>query len=216
MTGKWIDISQPLQNNIAEWPGDTPFSYEVAYSKAETGSVNIGKLTTSTHMGTHIDAPFHFDDNGLKVLDLPIDLYIGRARVLDFSGKESIGRADLEDIDFGGAERILLKTGSRPDSNVFPVKFTYLRTDIGPLLKERGVRLIGIDAPSVDPETSKTVSAHHSLNENGVLILENIVLSAVEPGDYELIALPLPLKDGDGSPVRAVLRSMEEGNNNHD
>jgi len=216
MTGKWIDISQPLQNNIAEWPGDTPFSYEVAYSKAETGSVNIGKLTTSTHMGTHIDAPFHFDDNGLKVLDLPIDLYIGRARVLDVSGKESIGRADLEDIDFGGAERILLKTGSRPDPNVFPVKFTYLRTDIGPLLKERGVRLVGIDGPSVDPETSKTVSAHHSLNENGVLILENIVLSAVEPGDYELIALPLPLKDGDGSPVRAVLRLMEEGNNNHD
>ena len=216
MTGKWIDISQPLQNTIAEWPGDTPFSYEVAYSKAETGSVNIGKLTTSTHMGTHIDAPFHFDDNGLKVLELPIDLYIGRARVLDVSGKESIGRADLEDIDFGGAERILLKTGSRPDPNVFPENFTYLRADIGPLLKERGVRLIGIDAPSVDPETSKTISAHHSLNENGVLILENIVLSAVNPGDYELIALPLPLKDGDGSPVRAVLRSMEEGNSSHD
>ena len=68
MTKKWIDISQPLQNGIAEWPGDTPFSYEVAFSTADTGSVNIGKLTTSTHMGTHIDAPFHFDDNGLKVL----------------------------------------------------------------------------------------------------------------------------------------------------
>ncbi len=216
MTGKWIDISQPLQNNIAEWPGDTPFSYEVAYSKAETGSVNIGKLTTSTHMGTHIDAPFHFDDNGLKVLDLPIDLYIGRARVIDVSGKESVGHSDLKDIDFGGAERILLKTGSRPDPNVFPETFTYLRPDIGPLLKERGVRLIGVDAPSVDPETSKTVSAHHSLNENGVLILENIVLNEVEPGDYELIALPLPLKDGDGSPVRAVLRSIEGGHPSHD
>ncbi len=209
MKENWIDISQPLQNGIAEWPGDTPFSYEVAYAKSETGSVNIGKLTTSTHMGTHIDAPFHFDDNGLKVLDLPIDLYIGRARVLDVSGKESVGRSDLEDIDFGGAERVLLKTGSRPDSTVFPEMFTYLRADIGPLLKERGVRLIGIDTPSVDPETSKTVSAHHSLNDNGVLILENIVLSTVEPGDYELIALPLPLKDGDGSPVRAVLRAIE-------
>lgn len=209
MTGKWIDISQPLQNNIAEWPGDTPFSYEVAFTKAETGSVNIGKLTTSTHMGTHIDAPFHFDENGMKVLDLPIDLYIGRARVLDVSGKESVGRSDVEDIDFGGAERILLKTGSRPDATIFPPSFTYLRADIGPLLKERGVRLIGVDTPSVDPEISKTVEAHHSLNENGVMILENIVLSEVEPGDYELIALPLPLQDGDGSPVRAVLRAME-------
>ena len=209
MTGKWIDISQPLHNEIAEWPGDTPFSYDVAYSKTETGSVNIGKLSTSTHMGTHIDAPFHFDDNGLKVLDLPIDLYIGRARVVDVSGKESIGRVELEAIDFGGAERILLKTGSRPDSNVFPETFTYLRPDIGPLLKERGVRLIGVDTPSVDPETSKTVSAHHALNDNGVMILENIVLSGVEAGDYELIALPLPIKEGDGSPVRAVLRAIE-------
>lgn len=206
MTGKWIDISQPLQNGIAEWPGDTPFSYEVRFAKMDTGSVNIGKMTTSMHMGTHIDAPFHFDDNGLKVHDLPIDLYIGRALVIDVTGVEYVGRAELESIDFGGAERILLKTGSRPDANVFPQKFTVLRADIGPLLKERGVRLIGIDTPSVDPEESKLMEAHHALNDNGVMILENIVLTAVEPGDYELIALPLPLRDGDGSPVRAVLR----------
>ncbi|MEK5036482.1 arylformamidase [Sporosarcina sp. FSL K6-3457] len=206
MTEKWIDISQPLQNDIAEWPGDTPFTYEVAFVKADTGSVNIGKMTTSTHMGTHIDAPFHFDDNGKRVLDLPIDLYIGRARVIDVTGAESVGRAELEGIDFGGAERILLKTGSRPDANVFPKEFTVLRADIGSLLKERGVRLIGVDTPSVDPEDSKLLEAHHALNNNGVMILENIVLSAVESGDYELIALPLPLRDGDGSPVRAVLR----------
>jgi arylformamidase len=211
MTGKWIDISQPLQNGIAEWPGDTPFSYEVKFIKAYTGSVNIGKITTSTHMGTHIDAPFHFDNEGEKVLDLPIDLYIGRARILDVSGLTSVGRADLEHLDFGGAERILLKTLSRPDSTIFPEKFTYLHSDIGPLFKERGVRLIGVDTPSVDPEDSKTLDAHHSLNKNGVHILENIVLNHVEPGDYELIALPLPLAGGDGSPVRAVVRSIEGG-----
>lgn len=205
----WIDISQPLRNGIAEWPGDTPFSYEVAFSKAETGSVNIGKITTSTHMGTHIDAPFHFDDNGVKVLDLPIDLYIGRARVLDVAGNESVGRAELEALDFGGAERILLKTGRSSDVTIFPEKFTYLREDVGPLLKERGVRLIGVDTPSVDPEQSKTLDAHHALHANDVHILENIVLARIEPGDYELIALPLPLVDSDGSPVRAVLRRIE-------
>lgn len=212
MKGQWIDISQPLQNGIAEWPGDTPFTYEVAFSKANTGSVNIGKISTSTHMGTHVDAPFHFDDEGKKVLDLPIDLYIGRARVIDVSGKESIGRAELENQDFGGAERVLLRTLSRPDSTVFPETFTTLRADIGPLLQERGVRLIGVDTPSVDPEDSKTMDAHHSLNDNGVHILENIVLDQVAPGDYELIALPLPLADGDGSPVRAVLRSIGGAN----
>ncbi|CAM3188680.1 arylformamidase [Filibacter tadaridae] len=215
MTGKWIDISQPLQNDIAEWPGDTPFSYEVAFAKVDTGSVNIGKLTTSTHMGTHIDAPFHFDDAGKKVLDLDINLYIGKARVIDVSGLESVGHSDLENIDFGGVARVLLRTSSRPDANVFPEEFTYLRGDIGPLLNERGVKLIGVDTPSVDPEDSKLLEAHHSLNQNGVMILENIVLDSVEPGDYELIALPLPLAEGDGSPVRAVLRSVK-GSGSHE
>ena len=92
-------------------------------------------------MGTHIDAPFHYDDNGMKVHELPIDVYIGKARVIDVTGLESVGRSDLEGIDFGGVERILLKTSSRPDPTVFPETFTVLRTDIGPLLKERGVRL---------------------------------------------------------------------------
>ncbi|MHA6259094.1 arylformamidase [Sporosarcina sp. CAU 1771] len=205
----WIDISQPLRNGIAEWPGDTPFSYEVAFSKEETGSVNIGKITTSTHMGTHIDAPFHFDNDGLKVLDLPIDLYIGKARVVDVTGKESIGRAELEALDFGGAERVLLKTGKRADLTVFPEVFPFLRADIGPLLNERGVRLIGVDTPSVDPEQSKTLDAHHALHANGVHILENLVLDEIEAGDYELIALPLALADSDGSPVRAVLRPIK-------
>jgi arylformamidase len=209
MTGNWIDISQRLHNGIAEWPGDTPFSYEVRFLKADTGSVNIGKMTASMHIGTHIDAPFHYDDEGMKVHELPIDVYIGKARVIDVSGLKSVGRSDLEEIDFGGVERILLKTSSRPDQNVFPETFTVLRTDIGPLLKERGVRLIGVDTPSVDPEESKTLDAHHSLHNNGVFILENIVLEKVEPGDYELIALPLPIEGGDGSPVRAVIRRWQ-------
>lgn len=211
MKSEWIDISQPLKNGIAEWPGDTPFSYEVAFSKADTGSVNIGKLTTSTHMGTHIDAPFHFDNNGLKVLDLSVDLFIGRARVIDVTGCLTVGRKELEQIDFDGAERILLRTGSRDDLTVFPERFPVLRADIGPLLKERGVKLIGVEAPSVDSENSKTMDAHHALNDNGVVILENIVLRNVPAGDYELIALPLALAYGDGSPVRAVVRAIGAG-----
>lgn len=210
MTNEWIDISQPLQTGVAEWPGDTPFSYEVAFNKADTGSVNIGKLVTSTHMGTHIDAPFHFTDEGEKVHELPIDVYIGRALVIDLSNLPSIGRQELEALDFGGAERILLKTGQREDFTAFPEAFTYLRADIAPFLKERGVRLIGVDTPSVDPEDSKTLDAHHALHAHNVLILENIVLDNVEPGNYELIALPLRLYGADGSPVRAVIRPLNE------
>lgn len=208
MTKEWIDISQPLHNGHAEWPGDTPFSFEVAFTKEETGSVNIGKLSTSTHMGTHVDAPFHFLNEGDTVEQLPIDLYIGRARVIELSDCTSIGRKELEAIDFGGAERILLKTEKREDFTVFPPNFVTIEENLAPLLKERGVRLLGVDVPSVDAETSKTLDAHHALHQNGVMILENLVLNEVVPGDYELIALPLKIVGADGSPVRAVIRAI--------
>ncbi|EGQ24623.1 arylformamidase [Sporosarcina newyorkensis] len=209
MTNEWIDITQPLTKNIAEWPGDTPFSYEVAVSKEQSGSVNIGKLTMSTHIGTHTDAPFHYDNEGLRILDLPIDLYIGSACLIDVAGVDCVTRADLEHVNFEGAERILLRTGSHPTSTKFPERFTVIGEDVGPLLKERGVRLLGVDTPSVDAEDSKELLAHHSLYRNDVIIIENLVLHSLEPGQYELIALPLALAEADGSPVRAVVRKWE-------
>ncbi|MDV6377262.1 arylformamidase [Sporosarcina sp. GW1-11] len=209
MTNEWIDISQPLNKQIAEWPGDTPFSYEVAVSKEQSGSVNIGKLTMSTHIGTHTDAPFHYDDDGLRILDLPIDLYIGRACLIDVTGVNCVTRAHLENIDFKGAKRVLLRTSSHPTPKEFPENFTVIGEDVGPLLKERGVRLLGVDTPSVDSENSKELVAHHSLYRNDVIILENLVLDSLEVGHYELIALPLALEDADGSPVRAVVRRCQ-------
>lgn len=209
MTNPWIDITQPLNQRIAEWPGDTPFSYEVAVSKEQSGSVNIGKLTMSTHIGTHTDAPFHYDNNGLKILDLPVELYIGKACLVDVTGISCVTRADLVALDFGGAERLLLKTGSHPTPTKFPENFTVISEDVGPLLKERGVRLIGVDTPSVDSETSKDLLGHHSLYRNDVIIIENLVLHSLEAGYYELIALPLALEEADGSPVRAVIRRLE-------
>ncbi|MBS4205427.1 arylformamidase [Lederbergia citrea] len=205
---KWIDISQPLSNEIAVWPGDTPFSFELSFTKEQTGSVNIGSMTTSVHTGTHIDAPFHFDDEGKKVHELDLDLYIGRARVVDVTGHKSIGRRELESLQLYGVERLLLRMTNRRNPNEFPKQFTHLRADIGPFLQEKGVRLLGVDSPSVDPVDSKVMSAHHSLNDNGVFILENIVLEGVEPGDYELIALPLAIHGADGSPVRAVIKPL--------
>lgn len=205
--GNWIDISQPLSNEIATWPGDTKFTYEYV-TKEQTGSVNIGKITASLHTGTHIDAPFHFDDDGKKVHELELDLYIGRAKVIDVTGRESIGRKELEHVQLEGVERLLLRTTNRNNPTEFPETFTHLRADIGPFLQEQGVRLLGVDTPSVDPLESKEMDAHHSLHDHGVFILENLVLGDVESGDYELIALPLALQDADGSPVRAVLRPI--------
>ncbi|EOP54663.1 kynurenine formamidase [Bacillus cereus VDM053] len=207
-TSQWIDISQPLNNDIATWPGDTPFSYEVSWSKENSGSVNVGKLTMSIHTGTHIDAPFHFENDGKKVLDLDIDVYVGTARVIDVSGLESIGKKELESFNLEGVERLLLRTSSHGKANEFPDVIPHLRADIAPFLSEKGIRLIGVDVPSVDPLDDKELAAHHQLFKHGIHILENVVLDHVVDGDYELIALPLALTDADGSPVRAVIRPI--------
>ncbi|MBJ7984096.1 MULTISPECIES: arylformamidase [Bacillus] len=207
-TSQWIDISQPLNNDIATWPGDTPFSYEVSWSKEDSGSVNVGKLTMSIHTGTHIDAPFHFDNDGKKVLDLDIHVYVGAARVIDVSGLESIGKKELERFKLEGVERLLLRTSSHGKAQEFPEKIPYLRADIADFLSSKGIRLIGVDVPSVDPLDDKELEAHHQLFKHGIHILENVVLDHVADGDYELIALPLALTDADGSPVRAVIRPI--------
>ncbi|WP_028400182.1 arylformamidase [Ectobacillus panaciterrae] len=205
---KIIDISRKLERGTPTWPGDTPFSYEVSWTKEQSGSVNVGKLTMSIHTGTHVDAPFHFDSEGKRIYDLDLNIYAGPARIIDMSGRESIGASDLQDVDLTGTERLLLRTGSWKDPDEFPQTITYLRADLAPYLAEKGVRLIGVDVPSVDPLDSKELAAHHSLHMHQIHILEGIDLDRIEPGDYELIALPLPLAEGDGSPVRAVLRSL--------
>ncbi len=188
------------------WPGDTAFNYEVSWPMEESGSVNVGKIELSTHTGTHVDAPFHFDNEGKRIIELDLNLYIGHARVIDMIGKESIGADDLNEIDLDGCKRVLFRTLAWGNPDEFPEKIPHIEPNLAPFLGSKGIKLIGLDVPSVDPIDSKELLAHHSLNEHGIHILESLMLDEIEPGDYELIALPLPLVEGDGSPVRAVLR----------
>lgn len=201
-----FDISRKLENGMPVWPGDTAFQFEVSWPMEESGSVNVGRLELSTHTGTHVDAPFHFDNTGKRIIELDLSLYIGPARVIDMIGKESICAADLNGIDLDGCKRVLFRTLAWKNPTVFPENIPYIDPDLAPLLASKGVKLIGLDVPSVDPIDSKELPAHHSLNDNGIHILESLMLEEIEPGDYELIALPLPLVEGDGSPVRAILR----------
>ncbi len=207
MSRSIIDISQSLRNGIPPWPGDTEFSFEPTARLGEDGSVvNVGRFTASCHTGTHIDAPFHFDNDGERVHELDLGLYVGGARVIEVFGADSIGESELRGHSLEGVSRLLVKTGAWTEREVFPERTVHFRPDAAPYLASRGVRLVGTEMPSVDPIESKDLPAHHALNENGVHILEGVVLDGVEPGDYELIALPLPLRDADGCPVRAVLR----------
>ncbi|MGE7924216.1 arylformamidase [Viridibacillus arvi] len=206
--GLWIDISQRLDKNVAVWPGDTPFSYKINWSKNDSGSVNVGRINMSLHTGTHIDAPFHFDNEGKRVIDLDLDLYIGNAQVIHLPNKTSIGVNELSNIDLQGVTRLLIRTDAWKNRSVFPQTIPHIQPELAVYLSEHGVRLIGLDLPSVDPLDSKELSAHHELAGHNIHILEGLVLDDIGPGNYELAALPLALVEADGSPVRAVLKKL--------
>ena len=209
---KWIDISQPLTNDMAHWPGDTPFSYSSTLTKEQSGSVNIGQMTGSLHIGTHVDAPFHYDSGGKTIDALDLKRYIGKARVMDVSQTDIISQADLQKQDWVNCpERLLLRTSLPNNPKRFPETYPVLDADAVPFLREKGISLLGIDVPSVDTVDSKELPNHHALYNNDINILENIMLDHVQPGDYDLIALPLAIQGADGSPVRAVIRPLSDG-----
>ncbi len=170
--------------------------------------MNVGQLTMSSHTGTHVDAPFHFDNEGKRILDLPLERFMGPAIVVSVEDAAEISSERLEEVDLSGVKKVLFKTNAWKNPEQFPERIPHIAKGLAPFLKEKGIDLIGVDLPSVDPLDSKELTAHHSLRHHDIGILEGIVLDHVEPGRYELVALPLPLKEGDGSPVRAILMDL--------
>jgi arylformamidase len=206
------DISEPLSPATAVFPGDTPFSQEWVLRMAGGASCNVSTIRLSVHCGTHTDAPLHFDDGGAAIADVPLDAYLGRCRVVDVTGvgtPREIPPEALAEPIVARAERILLRTcGEHHDHTRFEPGFTALGPYAAARVVAAGVRLVGIDTPSIDHAASKELAGHHVLCRAGVAILENLDLSAVAAGEYELIALPLRIVGGDSSPVRAILREL--------
>jgi arylformamidase len=165
----------------------------------------------SVHVGTHTDAPLHYDLSGPDIASVDLTRYIGRCRVVDVQGTGTpslIPAAALTPAMLAGAERLLLRTRRTHDHRTWDPHFTALGPDAAKVLVAAGIRLVGIDTPSMDHADSKDLGGHHLLYEGGVAILENLDLRAVPAGDYELIALPLRIVNGDSSPVRAILREL--------
>jgi arylformamidase len=173
--------------------------------RADGNSVNVAALSMSAHTGTHVDGPFHFDDDGARPAGLALDAFIGPAIVVDARGREHLDVDAVAAIDLERAERVLFRTRDTIDVRSFPTTFAALTPALATRMGEAGVRLVGTDAPSVDPFESKTLEAHRILARGGVAIVENLVLEDIEAGTYTLVALPLRLVDADSSPVRAVL-----------
>ena len=198
------DISRALTPAHPNWPGDAPYSVTPAARIAQGDSVNTGLLSTSTHTGTHVDAPWHYADAGVRLEQVPLEVYVGPCLVLDVRGHSPVGPEVLDGLE-RVPERLLLYTGQPAHWQSFPEEFAALTPDFVRRAASLGVRLIGTDCPSVDPLTSKDLGGHASFYETGLLILEGLNLSAVAPGPYTLVCLPLPLVGVDGAPARAIL-----------
>jgi len=204
------DITRTVSETTAVWQGDTPYHTEPILKLSDGASVNLVTITATPHLGTHADAYFHYEPNGAHPLTMPLDAYMGRVRVMTVTQRDgALSPADLP-ASPEGAERLLIHSHvSDLADSVFAPEFPYLSVELIAWLAGYGIRLIGLDSPSVDAVDSKDLPCHHALARYSMVNLENVYLRGVPDGDYELIALPLKLDAACASPVRAVLRSLE-------
>lgn len=202
-----IDISRIISNEALVYPGDIPINLSPEYEIYQTCTCRVTKLENwTTHFLTHIDAPCHFDENGATLDDIPLKRFIGKTLIVDVN-VDAINADIIDQLEFSIGLNVLFKTRhSIPQQGqTFDKNHVFITSCGAEALVERGVNLVGIDYLSVDAYGDETYPAHRTLLGNNVLILENINLFAVQPGLYDLMALPLKIKGGDGSPVRAVL-----------
>jgi arylformamidase len=205
------DISITLANGTPEWPGDTPYSCGWNATLSQGSSVNVSTYTTSPHVGTHADAPLHVRDGWPGSHELPLEAFYGRVSVVDVADvTEEIEVAIIEAaVGVGPVERLLLKTGCTIGSGSFPESWPMLSEACARTLLGRGLRLLGVDAPSVDERHSKTLPVHKMIFSGNACILENLDLRRISPGAYELLAFPIKIMSLDAAPVRAILRDID-------
>lgn len=204
-----IDISPVIDATLAVWPGDTPFARNVSVDMNAGENLTLSDIRTTLHVGAHADAPSHYVADGADIASRRLELYIGQCMVLHID----VDRGDrIRPAHLAGkvitAPRILFRTQTFPDPRNWNDDFASLSPELIDSLHNRGVVLVGIDTPSVDPFDSKALEAHNALAAYDMANLEGLVLDHVAEGEYELIAAPLRIRGGDASPVRAVLRTI--------
>ena len=204
------DISPPVYEGAPVFPGDTPYRQQWAARIGPDCPVNVSELTLSPHVGAHADAPLHYAPDGASIGHTDLTPFLGRCRVIHAiaCGPLIEWQHIAHAIDASLPPRVLVRTYQRaPIERWDPLLSAYAPNTVE-RLAALGVRLIGIDTASIDPADSKALPSHQTIRRHDMRVLENLVLDAVDEGDYELIALPLKLTTADASPVRAVLRSL--------
>ena len=205
----WIDVSVPLRSGMVRWPDNPPVRIERVLD-TECGDVaSVSKISMGSHTGTHMDAPLHFVRGGEGMDRMPLDAAVGRARVIEVQDPVSVKPEDLRGV--GRGERVLFKTQNsarRWEEDAFDEDFVYVSKEAARELAARGVRTVGVDYLSVGGFREDGVETHRALLGAGIWVIEGLNLLAVEPGEYDLVCLPLKIEDGDGAPARAILRAI--------
>ena len=206
------DITRRVHENTAVWPGDQPYRLRHSMRKSEGPAVNLTAMETTLHLGTHMDAWYHCDDEGATAADMPLAACIGPARLLTVSRQNgALEPADLAHVSLAGVERLLLHSEvSQLPEDQWPRTWPWPGDALIEQLAKGGLRLLGLDSPSVDAFDSETLPGHHALRRHGIVTLESLWLRDVPDGDYELVALPLRLEGACASPLRAILRPLAE------
>ena len=208
---EWKDVSVPLKNGMVQWPGDKAFSRAYTESIEKGDQANVSEIEGSAHTGTHMDAPAHFITGGHTIDAVPLDACMGRARVIDIKDAELIRISELEQQKIAAGERVLFRTKNSDHvwkTDAFQTRFVHIPADTARWLAERRVRTVGVDYLSVGGYESDGAETHRALLGAGVWIIEGLVLTDVEPGEYDLICLPLKIVGSDGAPARALLRKI--------
>jgi arylformamidase len=208
---KTYDISLSLSANTTRWVTAQPFEL-IERKRINRGDANnSSSIHTSVHAGTHVDAPFHFVSDGATIESLPLDVFIGPARVCAVDVGDQITANEIAKLNLSGERRVLFKTRNsrllqKPD---YDPTFVAFSADGAKALVESGVQLVGLDYLSV-ARADEQVPVHRAFLDRGLVLLEGVDLSAVPPGRYELICLPIKIAGSDGAPCRAILRELED------
>jgi arylformamidase len=205
---KLIDVTVPLEASLPTYPGDTPFTIEAVKRIAHGDTSNVSTLHMSAHSGTHVDAPRHYFDEAPGADALPLELMLGRARVVEINSRSGIGAAELADLDLSDDIRILFKTSNSRlwASPEFNRNYVGVTASGAEHLIAHGIKVVGVDYLSVEEFKQPGAPAHHVLLGAGAIIIEGLNLRDVEPGVYDMLCLPLRVVGADGAPARVLLR----------
>ena len=205
---KIYDVTLPISKDLPVYPGDPPIKIERRKTIGKNDSrCNLSRYSFGSHTGTHVDPPFHFIEGGITVDKLPLELLMGRARVVEISASV-IDEETLDEIDLTEDMRVLFKTRNSYlwSQKKFVEEFVHITPGAARKLVNNGIKVVGIDYLSVEKFGAVEPETHLTLLGAGTVIIEGLDLREVEAGDYDMICLPLKIKDGDGAPARVVLR----------